>query len=131
MYITEEEAKYIAKVTLADLMRKMGIIKVELDHVIEEELWTKIDDMTIYQLLKLETKLKTINMENNSWHELYNQNQKFKDVVPKNQEVVYETTNKKFGLMALKKAEGDQLLKSKIIDSYLNMGINLEAQNGL
>ena len=82
--------------------------------------------MTTHQLLKLESKLKTLNMETNSWHDLYNENVKIKDVVPKGQEVVYESSWYKFGKMALEQAGTDELLRNEIIDSYINMGIVLE-----
>lgn len=127
MFISEEEAVYTIKVAIGDLMRKMGVVKAGLAQQVEEELWTSLEDMGSHQLLKLEEKLRTLNMETNSWHHLYNENIKLKDVVPLNQEVVYESSHKKFGILALKKAGNNDLLKSEIIDSYLNMGINLEA----
>lgn len=126
MFIRDEEAKYIIKVVIGDLMRKMGVVKASLGHVVEEELWTSLEEMTTHQLLKLETKLKTLNMEKNSWHQLYNENMKIKDVVPKNQEVVYESAWYKFGKVALERAGTDELLRNDIINSYLDMGINLE-----
>lgn len=125
MFISDDEAKYIAKVVVADLMRKMGVVKAALDDVIYEKLWTKLEDMTTIQLLKLESKLKTLNTEENDWHELYNQNLKIKDVVPKNQTVVYETSTYKYGKLALEKAGTDELLRNEIIDDYLNRGVNL------
>ena len=65
-------------------------------------------------------------METNSWHDLYNENVKIKDVVPKGQEVVYESSWYKFGKMALEQAGTDELLRNDIINSYIDMGINLE-----
>ena len=82
--------------------------------------------MTTHQLLKLELKLKTLNSEDNSWHSLYNENTKIKDVVPKNQEVIYESSWYKFGKLALEKAGTDELLRNDIIDYFINAGINLE-----
>ena len=114
MFIRDEEAKYIVKVCIGDLMRKMGIVKASLSSIVEQELWTTLEEMTTHQLLKLEYKLKTLNMENNSWHSLYNENTKIKDVVPEGQ--------------ALEQAGTDELLRSEIIDSYLNAGINLEVK---
>ena len=70
--------------------------------------------------------LSSLNIESNSWHELYNENPKIKDVVPKGQEVIYENSWTKFGQMALKKAGTDELLRNEIINAYLDMGINLE-----
>lgn len=126
MFIRDEEAKYIAKVVVGDLMRKMGIVKASLGLVVESELWTTLEEMTTHQLLKLESKLKTLNMESNSWHGLYNENTKIKDVVPKGQEVVYESSWYKFGKLALEQAGTDELLRNDIINSYIDMGINLE-----
>jgi len=125
MYIRDEEAKYVVKVVIGDLMRKMGVVKASLGSLVEDELWTTLEDMTTYQLLKLENKLKTLNMESNSWHSLYNENLKIKDVVPKGQEVVYQSSWYKFGKLALERAGTDELLRNEIIDNYLNMGINL------
>lgn len=125
MFITDEEAKYMAKVVVADLMRKMGVVKAALDDLIYETLWTKLEDMTTNQLHKLEDKLKTLNSETNDWHELYNQNTRIKDVVPKNQEVVYETSTLKYGKLALEKAGTDELLRNDIINYYLDRGVNL------
>lgn len=126
MFIRDEEAKYVVKVVVGDLMRKMGVVKAGLSKVVESELWTTLEEMTTHQLLKLESKLKTLNMESNSWHELYNENSKIKDVVPKGQEVVYESSWYKFGKIALEQAGTDELLRNDIINSYIDMGINLE-----
>lgn len=126
MYITDEEAKYIAKVVVADLMRKMGVVKASLNDVIYEELWTRLEDMTTNQLHRLEDRLKTLNMESNPWHSLYNENLKIKDVVPKNQEVVYETSTYKYGMKALEKAGTDELLRNDIINYYLDRGVSLK-----
>lgn len=126
MYIRDEEAKYIVKVVIGDLMRKMGVVKASLGDIVEKELWTSLEDMTTHQLLKLEGKLKTLNMESNEWHSLYNENTKIKDVVPKGQEVVYESSWLKFGKLALERAGTDELLRNDIINSYLDMGISLE-----
>lgn len=126
MFIRDEEAKYLIKVAIGDLMRKMGVVKASLGDVVEKELWTSLEEMTTHQLLKLETKLKTLNMENNDWHNLYNENLRIKDVVPKNQEVVYESSWYKFGKLALDRAGTDELLRNDIINNYLDMGINLE-----
>lgn len=126
MFISDEEAKYVAKTSIGELMRKMGVVKASLASQVDEELWTTLEEMTTKQLLKLESKLKTLNMENNSWHHLYNENLKIKEVIPVGQEVVYESSYKKFGEIALKRAKNDALLRNEIIDAYLNMGIQLE-----
>jgi hypothetical protein len=126
MYIHDEEAKKVIKVAIGDLMRKMGVVKAALAEVVERELWTNLEDMSSHQLRKLEEKLKTLNMENNSWHHLYNENTKIKDVVEVNQQVTYESSWVKFGKIALEQAVTDQTLRNDIIDSYLDFGFNLE-----
>lgn len=125
MYISDEEAKYVAKTVCADLTRKMGVVIASLNSTIYEELWTSLEEMTTRQLFRLEDKLKTLNSESNSWHGLYNENTKIKDVVPKNQEVIYETSTMKFGKMALEKAGTDELMRSEIINYYIERGVNL------
>lgn len=127
MFITEKDAINIVKVCIGDLMRKMGVVKVALNDIAEKQLWTSLEEMTLHQLFKLEYKLKTLNMESNDWHDLYNQNTKIKDVVPKNQQVVYECSHYKFGKLALDRAGTDENLRNDIIDNYLNAGINLES----
>lgn len=126
MYIHDDEAKKVIKVAIGDLMRKMGVVKAALAAVVEKELWTNLEEMTSHQLRKLEEKLKTLNMESNSWHELYNENVKIKEVVPVGQEVVYESSWIKFGKIALEQAGTDELLRSDIINQYLDFGFNLE-----
>ena len=127
MYIPDEEAKRIIKVSIGELMRKMGVVKASLEDTVEKELWTSLSDLSSHQLRKLEERLKTLNMENNPWHDLYNENTKIKDVVPKNQEVVYESSWYKFGKLALEMAGTDELLRNDIINSFLEYGFNLEA----
>lgn len=126
MFITEKEAIYIVKVAIGELMRKMGVVKAALNELVEEKLWTSLEEMTLRQLFKLEYQLKTLNMETNEWHILYNGNTKIKDVVPLNQQVVYESSHFKFGKLALDRAGTDENLRNDIIDNYLNAGINLE-----
>ena len=121
------EAKYVIKVVIGDLMRKMGVVKASLSDMVDKELWTTLEEMTTHQLLRLEYELKTLNMESNRWHSLYNENLKIKDVVPKNQEVTYESAWYKFGKIALERAGTDELMRNDIINNYLEMGINLEA----
>lgn len=128
MFIRDEDAKKIIKVVIGDLMRKMGVVKAGLGKVVEDELWTTLEEMTTHQLLKLELKLKTLNLESNTWHYLYNENSKIKDVVPKGQEVVYENSWYKFGKMALERAGTDELLRNDIINNYIDMGISLEVK---
>ncbi len=126
MYIHEEEAKKIIKLSIGDLMRKMGVVKAALAEVVEEELWTSLEEMNARQLRKLEEKLKTLNMETNSWHQLYNENTKIKDVVEINQQVTYESSWIKFGKIALEQAGTDETLRNDIIDYYLEFGFKLE-----
>lgn len=130
MFIYESEAIRVVKTCIGELMRKMGVVKVALNDLVEEKLWTSLEEMTLHQLLKLEYQLKTLNMESNEWHELYNSNTKIKDVVPLNQQVVYKSSFHKFGEIALAKAGTDETLRNDIIDNYLNAGINLEVNNG-
>lgn len=126
LFIRDEQAKYLVKVAIGDLMRKLGVAKAGLALVVEEELWTTLEEMSTRQLIKLEYKLKTINMESNDWHHLYGDNPKIKDIVAKNQEVIYESSRFKFGKAALELAGTDELLRNDIINAYLDMGINLE-----
>jgi hypothetical protein len=126
MTIRDEEAKYIVKVVIGDLMRKQGVVKESLNTLVQQKLWTTLEEMNTRQLMILENKLKTINQENDEWHELYNENTRIKDVVPINQEVVYESSWYKFGQLALQMAGTDELLRNDIINSYIDMGINLE-----
>ena len=125
MYIRDADAKRVIKAVVGDLMRKMGVIKASLSLVVERELWTSLEEMTTHQLIKLEGRLNTLNMESNPWHDLYAENSKIKDVVPKGQQVSYESSWTKFGMLALEKAGTDELLRNDIINSYLDMGINL------
>ncbi len=125
IFIKESEAISVVKNSVNDLCRKMGLVKVELEQKVNELLWTTLADLNLQQCQNLESKLKTINMESNDWHELYNKNLKIKDVVPKNQEVVYESSWSKFGKIALQMAGTDETKRNEIIDDYLNMGIDL------
>ena len=45
---------------------------------IKDRLWCELGDLNVYQLLKLEDILKTLNNENNEWHSLYGQNSRLK-----------------------------------------------------
>lgn len=125
MFIKESEAIQVVKNSINDLCRKMGVVKVELEQKVNEVLWTSVSDLNLQQYQRLESKLTTLNMENNDWHDLYNQNIKFKDVVPENQQVVYESSWLKFGKIALQMAGTDESKRSDIIDDYINMGIDL------
>lgn len=125
IYISEEDAVYTIKLSVFDLMRKMGVIKAELNEMVNKELWTSLGDMNSYQLLQLEIILKTLNSPTNKWHHLYNQNSRIKDVVEPNQRVVYVSSWERFGKIALKQAGTNELLVNEIIDHYLEIGIDL------
>lgn len=125
IFIREDDAIKIIKTCIADLMRKMGVVKASLGEKVQNELWTTLEDMGTNQLKKLETKLTTLNMESNNWHDLYNENLKIKSVVAEGQEVSYESSYEKFGKIALERAGTDEILRNEIIDFYLEMGIKL------
>lgn len=125
MFIREDDAIKIIKTCIADLMRKMGVVKASLGEKVQNELWTSLEEMGTTQLKKLESKLTTLNMESNTWHDLYNENLKIKAVVPEGQEVSYESSYEKFGKIALERAGTDDILRNEIIDFYLEMGIKL------
>ena len=125
IFIREKDAVTIVKNSINELIRKMGIVKADLEDKIYVNLWTDLSSLNLSQFQKLEEKLKTVNMENNDWHDLYNQNLRLKDVTPEGQEVVYESSWVKFGKVALQMAGNDETLRNEIIDAYLNQGINL------
>jgi hypothetical protein len=129
MFIKESDAIAVVKNAINDLCRKMGIVKVELEQKVKEQLWTSVSELNLQQYQALELKLKTLNAESNDWHELYNKNIKFKEVVPVNQEVVYESSWTKFGKLALQMAGTNETLRNEIIDEYINMGIDLTKEN--
>ena len=125
MFIKESEAVQVVKNSINDLCRKMGIVKVELEQKVKDQLWSEISTLNLQQYQELERRLKTINIEKDDWHELYNKNTKIKEVVPINQEVVYDSSWLKFGRIALQMAGTDETTRSDIIDDYLQMGIDL------
>lgn len=125
MFIPENDAKKIVKLAIGELMRKMGIVKSHLSELVYDKLWTTLEDMNTSQLIKLEGKLRTVNIESDEWHELYAENTRIKEVVPKNQEVVYESSHYKLGKLALEMAGNDSELRNDIIDFYINAGIDL------
>ena len=125
MYVAEETAKQTIQITLKELARKMAITGSALDSAVKEKLWVGLKDCTAYQLLRLEDIVKSVNNESNEWHNLYKTNTKIKNFVDINTEVVYESSNYKFGQMALEQAGTDELLRNEIIDQYINMGIEL------
>ena len=123
--ISMKEAVNQAKLTINELYKKMGMRVQELDDFLVRKVWTHLQDMNIWQLLKLESELKKANMETSEWHELYNTNTKAKDVVPKNQEVVYKSTWRRFGEMALAMCGSDENKKQQVIEEYMEQEIDL------
>lgn len=125
MFISYDEALKIVKACINDLCRKQGIVVTDLSAVINEELWSTLEELNLQQLKRLETELVKINNTKHKWYKLYNQNSKIKTVVPENQEVIYKSSSYKFGQEALKQAGEDELLKGQIIDSYLELGTDI------
>ena len=125
MYVAESDAITILKAAIGELMRKQGIVKQELEVAVRNQTWTELDDLNYQQLGMLEGKLKTINNTSSDWHNLYNKNSKIKDVVPKNQEVIYKSSKYRFGQLALRQAGEDEIKRNAIIDSYLDSGVDL------
>lgn len=127
MYIKESQAKEVVKNTIKDLMRKTGVVQDELNKWLIDNIWAGLSDLTLTQYLRLESELKRANIDNSKLHDLYAQNIKYKNlIVPKNQEIVYESSTFKFGKLALKIAGSDESLRNEIIDFYLDGGINLQ-----
>lgn len=125
MFISYDEAVKIVKIAINELCRKQGIVVSDLSVLMNKELWTTLEELNLQQLKRLELELSKINNKTHRWHELYNQNSKIKNVVPENQEVVYKSSSYVFGQEALKQAGDDELLRQKIIDAYLELGIDL------
>lgn len=125
MYVSEKDAIKVVKASILDLMRKFGIIQQELKNKVWHQLWTTPEELNYTQLGMLETKLKTVNNTSSEWHDLYNKNTKIKEVVPVNQEVIYASSQYKFGKLALAQAGEDEMKKQEIINSYLDAGIDL------
>ena len=128
MFIRESEAISLVKSSINELIRKFGIRKVELEQKVKEYLWTDLSSLNLNQFLRLEDKLKTINMESNDWNDLYGKNEKIKELTPKGQEVVYESSWIRFGKIALQMAGENENLKDDIIDSYMNQGILIKGE---
>lgn len=125
IYLTEQDAIRIQKAVINDLIRKQGIILEELKKAVRNQVWTELDDLNYQQLGMLEKKLATVNKTSSDWHYLYAQNSKIKDFVPENVEVVYASALYKFGKLALKQFENDELKQGEVIDYYLQSGIDL------
>ncbi len=124
-YIPEYEAIKYVKVAINDLVRKQGIYLDDLKEAVKKQCWTGIDDLNLEQLQVLETYLAKLNNKAHIWHSLYNKNSKIKTVVPENQEIVYKSSQYMFGQKALEMYKDDDLKKSDIIDSYLELGVDL------
>lgn len=125
IFISMNEAMNQVKLTINELYKKMGMRKEDLDSYLEDKIWTRLQDMNIYQLLRLETELKTANMEKSEYHKLYNLNTKAKEVIPINQEVQYKSAYRRFGEIALKMCGTDELKRQAVIDEYAEMEIDL------
>lgn len=125
MFISYDEAVKIVKIAINELCRKQGIVVTDLSSLMNKELWTTLEELNLQQLKRLEVELSKINNTTHKWHELYNQNSKIKNVVPENQEVIYKSSSYMFGQEALEQAKDDELLKQKIIDTYLELGTDL------
>lgn len=125
MFISYDEAVKIVKIAINELCRKQGIVVTDLSSLMNKELWTTLEELNLQQLKRLEVELSKINNTTHKWYELYNQNSKIKNVVPENQEVIYKSSSYMFGQEALKQAKDDELLKQKIIDTYLELGTDL------
>lgn len=125
MFVSYDEALKIVKVCINDLCRRQGVVSTDLSAIINKELWSTLEELNLQQLKRLESELAKINNEKHKWHELYNQNSKIKSVVPENQEVIYQSSSYKFGQEALRQAQDDELLKSQIIDNYMELGVDL------
>lgn len=123
--ISMDEALKEARLTINELYKKMGMRKEDLNDFLDKTLWTSLADMNVRQLLRLEYELKTANMETSKYHQLYNQNTKAKDVTPKNQQVIYKSTYRRFGEIALNKCGTDELKRQAVIDEYAEMEIDL------
>lgn len=127
MYIKDFQAKEIVKNSIKELMRKLGIVQSELDKWLIENIWSSLSDLTLSQYLRLESELKRANTDSSNLHELYGQNLKYKNLlVPKNQEISYESSLSKFGKLALRMAGSDETLRNEVIDYYLDAGIDLQ-----
>ena len=125
IFIPMKDALAQAKLTINEIYKKMGMVKNELDDFLMEKIWTNLQNMNLAQLLKLEIELKTANMESSEWHCLYGNNTKTKEIVPKNQELVYKSTWRRFGEIALQMCGTDELKRQNVIDEYMEMEIDL------
>lgn len=125
IFVKKSDAIKVVKNSINELIRKMGIVKSDLENKTNEFLWTQLSELNLQQCQNLEVKLRTINMESNDWHDLYNKNLKIKDVVPVNQEVVYTSSRYSLGKIALQMVGTDETKRNEVIDDYLNMGIDL------
>lgn len=125
MFIPEYEAIKFVKIAIADLMRKQGIMKDDLETKVRFQCWTSLEKLNLEQLQMLESRLSRINNKTDEWHDLYNKNSKIKTVVPENQEIIYKTSQHYFGIKALELAKDDEIKQNSIIDSYLDLGTDL------
>lgn len=126
MYIKNSDAIVIVKNTIKELMRKLGVRLEDLNQFCRDNLWSELSDLNLQQFLRLENELQSANNTNSSMHSLYGQNLKTqKMLIPENQQVVYESSQEKFGRIAIKMAGTDETKINEIIDFYLEAGIDL------
>ena len=125
MYISYDTALKIVKTSINELCRKQGIVVSELAVIINRDLWSSLEELNLQQLKRLESELAKVNNKKHKWHELYNKNEKIKNVVPEDQEIVFKSSHYMYGQEALKQAGDDELLKGQIIDGYLELGTDL------
>ena len=74
IYVKKSDAIKVVKNSINELIRKMGIVKSALEDKTNEYLWTQLSELNLQQCQNLEGKLRTVNMESNDWHDLYNKN---------------------------------------------------------
>ena len=126
IYITDKDAQNVIKLSIGELIKKNGIVKESLNDLVLEKLWTTLEELNTTQLKKLETLLRTVNMENNEWHELYGENRLHKkDLVPKGQEIVYKSSMERFREIAVEMAKDDEMKINDINDSYARFGLDV------
>lgn len=131
MYIKNSDAIVIVKNTIKELMRKLGVRLEDLNKFCRDNLWSELSDLNLQQFLRLEIELKKANNTDSKMHSLYGQNIKTKKLlVPENQQIAYESSQEKFGKIAIRMAGTDETIVNEIIDDYLEAGIDLTGSKG-
>ena len=112
-------------------MRKLGVRLEDLNQFCRDNLWSELSDLNLQQFLRLEIELKKANNTDSKMHSLYGQNIKTKKLlVPENQQIAYESSQEKFGKIAIRMAGTDETIVNEIIDDYLEAGIDLTGSKG-